>query len=901
MKVLQSIILFLFISSAASADTVVAGYRSDFVYDAPLTEGWQYLWNAPSGWVANVSSGDQRSGFIGVPGDYVPLLDAGTTWTPDGDGDGSNNTPGSYLKLTEGGGHPGRHATGSNLRARFAIAAFTVPEDGIYTVTNSYLTKISAAGDGLEVLVFPGISSPVLRREVEPGGTVDFDVRIGYLDAGQTIYVAVGSGATATSDAFQMDYDIVHTPGTNIQQQIDYAVMEGRTHVVVEPGRYYSAKTARHVDLNELTNLVIEAEGVTLIGQTPYRGFELEDCHNVTVTGLTLDYDPVLHVQGTVENFGANWLDLRIHEGYPLPENASGSGMLYEPSGDVPLKQGGAQRFLKTDGTAFLPLEPDLFRYTFSQSSTDTIAVGDYFSMVQSIVIPHGIALVDSAEITLRRVAVHCAPTFGIIVFGGGDLTFDEVEVVPGEQPLLASVKRLRSSGADGIHVRASTGNVRMTGCRTEYAGDDCLVLTSPYAMVIDAPAEDVARVVFKTAEPYRAGDGIELYEHATTQKVYRTLVSMTEAPLTETEVEALTDLYFPQGRFVEYTAYDLELDTPVNAQPGDFISNESQSNEGYLIADCYVENTRARGILVKAGDGIVSNCTVKTTWLAGLQMRPDPVLWLEGDYVHDMQVIGNTIINCGINSYSKGAIRIDSEDASGWNRLGHEKILLEDNVVSNSPGLSLWMACAVDVELRNNRFYDSHEWMVVADEWNESVIWLDTVDNVSFTGTNWVYNLGTSADRDNLIGYGDDVGAVSGRLYRPLAEVVPERNPVYITWQNEYALVGNAEGDDDGDRLSNFAEFAQGGNPTNGNHTGYTPAIVTGDGSIGYVHVQRMNAGVGYGLEFTDDLVCGKWSAGEYTAVSTNQLHGQFSVVTNYIGHAGSSNGFIRLMLEQL
>lgn len=885
----------------ATAGSVVANYRDDFSADAPLTSGWQYLWNAPSGWVANASSGDERSGFVGVPGEYVPLMDAGNYWTPDGDTSGTNNTPAGYLKLTGGGGHPGKNAAGANSRDRYAIAAFTVPSNGFYSITNSFISKTSSNGDAVEVLVFPGVSSPVIQREAEPASTNDFDCTIGYLDAGQTIYVAIGPGATASSDSFQMDYEILHVPGTDIQQQINAAVTAGDTNVVLMPGRYYSNKTARHVDLNNISDLTIQAAGVTLIGQTPYRGFELQNCHNVTLNGLTLDYDPVLHVQGTIEAIGSNWLNLRVHEGYPIPSDVQGSTMVYEPTGDHPLKQAAAQRYPKEDGTELEKLEPDLVRINFNAFVSDSTQVGDYFSILQPINIPHGMAILDSTQVTVDGVTVHSAPTFGIIADGGGDLTFNNVQVVPGEKPLLASVKRLRSSGADGIHVKSSSGNIQIENCRLEYTGDDSLVLTSPYAMVVDAPSSDVVRVVFKRYEFYAPGDLLELYEHASTQRVEQTLVSMTTAPLSAAQVQALTDQYFPDGRFVEYMAYDLTLDAPVNAAPGDFISNDDRSNEGFLIAGCHVQNTRARGILIKAGSGVISNCVVDTTWLSGLQLRPEPAVWLEGDYARNVQVIGNTFNNCGIISQANGSIRLDSEDAYGWNALGHENILFENNVVSNAPGISLYMAYAANVELRDNSFCNSHEWMVVPYTWTESVIFLHTVSNVSFTGTNWVRNLGPFADPDILIRKGGNVKLLSGQLYRPFDEVVMERNPDYVAWKDNYSLAQGADGNDDGDQLNNFAEFALGGDPTNSNDIGYVPSLGSEGGGVEYVHVQRRDATLGYSLELSDNLVSNVWTTGGYTIVSTNWLDPDFDVVTNQIPDAGKTSEFIRLIIEQL
>jgi hypothetical protein len=194
---------------------LVADYNNDYSASIPLAAGWRYLWNAPVGWEAGVSAGDLSSGAIGYPDNYVALLDAGSSWTPDGDTSGTNNSPGSYLKLTSGNGHPGNgYASGPN-QDRYAIAAFTVPSNGVYAIENSTLNKTSTNGDGVEVLVFADdASNPVIQRVAEPASTTHFNVQIGYLEAGQSIYVAFGAVDSASADFFEMDYSIFLYPAT---------------------------------------------------------------------------------------------------------------------------------------------------------------------------------------------------------------------------------------------------------------------------------------------------------------------------------------------------------------------------------------------------------------------------------------------------------------------------------------------------------------------------------------------------------------------------------------------------------------------------------------------------------------------------------------------------------------
>ena len=145
------------------AQTVVANYRDDYVGSGSPAAGWQYLWNAPEGWDVGVT-GDQASGFIGVPEGYRALVSTvDSTWTADGDTTGGNNAPSGFLRLSSTGGHPGLHSGTTNKRDRYAIAAYTVPAGGYYTIENSFITVGSAAGDGVEVLVLPGRSEAVLR------------------------------------------------------------------------------------------------------------------------------------------------------------------------------------------------------------------------------------------------------------------------------------------------------------------------------------------------------------------------------------------------------------------------------------------------------------------------------------------------------------------------------------------------------------------------------------------------------------------------------------------------------------------------------------------------------------------------------------------------------------------
>ena len=192
-------------------DTLVASYRRDYRVREPLVSGWKYLWNAPDGWTPAGESGNMWTGRMGQPVNYQPLVAAGGTWTADGDQNGENHVPDRYVCLNPTGGHPGGgNNVYRNYEGRFVIAAYTVSEAGHYVLKDTSLSlEQSEAGDGIHLMVHVNDRPPVLEKMVPPGETVLFDVVLGNLSAGDTIYVGVGPKIKLYSDGFQWNFSIV--------------------------------------------------------------------------------------------------------------------------------------------------------------------------------------------------------------------------------------------------------------------------------------------------------------------------------------------------------------------------------------------------------------------------------------------------------------------------------------------------------------------------------------------------------------------------------------------------------------------------------------------------------------------------------------------------------------------
>lgn len=122
-----------------------------------------------------------------------------------------------------------------------------------------------------------------------------------------------------------------------------------------------------------------------------------------------------------------------------------------------------------------------------------------------------------------------------------------------------------------------------------------------------------------------------------------------------------------------------------------------------------------------------------------------------------------------------------------------------------------------------------------------------------------------------------------------------------FDTWSGTWGVnIGAATNDYDGDLVSNFAEYAFGGNPTNALDSGVAPELETDGSGLVYVFPQRSDdATLAYSVETTDDLVSGVWTNAGTTVIDTNVTGNTLDYVTNSVSTTDPQL-FIRLEVQQ-
>jgi hypothetical protein len=290
----------------------------------------------------------------------------------------------------------------------------------------------------------------------------------------------------------------------DLRRVIATGLSSGQRTIIVPHGIYRGAAPAGGnvcLTLNNVSNVNIIGVGVTMICTDLGRAIEFERCSDVSLTGMTVDYDPLPFTQGQIIDVSPaeSWLDVKIDAGYAVRAQARID--VVDP----------ATRFRRRDmpfmWDTTAEVRPGGIVRIHSKTTAGFARVGDLASLGGDIVgqpykIVHTIAIDDCARITLNDVTVCSSNCMGIVAAGGnGGHQFLNCRVVPGPPPAGATEPRILSTDADGILTSSMKYGALTKGCEIRDCGDDswsvqssdCVVLKSDGNTVYFTSRDDMA------------------------------------------------------------------------------------------------------------------------------------------------------------------------------------------------------------------------------------------------------------------------------------------------------------------------------------------------------------------------------------------------------------------------
>jgi hypothetical protein len=541
-------------------------------------------------------------------------------------------------------------------------------------------------------------------------------------------------------------------PGA-LQGRIMEAYRAAARKVTISPGIYRirTGGGGTPLALRDMSDFEIDARGAVFVFTEPSKGaIRFDNCRRVTLRGVSIRFDPLPFTQGVIEAIAPDgmWYDLQVDKGYPDLGDASGFPAL--PGGDVFDRKTSWWKAGAAGLTPTLIERVGLGRYRLhwqhpAGPGTWPTEVGDKMVFRGRLWGP-AVLLSACAQMSLTGITITSSPSVGIVERGGlGGNQYSHITIKRGPSPEGASADPLVSVIADGFHSSGMRRGPVIENCYFEGMMDDGVAVHGSYSLVVGVHGAELV-IANNHFEP---GDPLRLYDTG-------------NLPVAEAKVLSVTsdDSYRPPRDSLRKTVADiargpyfrLTLDHAVPAEFDCVVANGNALGSGYRVRNNTIRHHRARGVLLKADDGLVENNTIEGSTIGGIIITPE-FEWAEADYSRNIIIRNNTIRYVGYFGYQMGAISVgawDSDHNHAVAGAGHQNIVIEGNTISDINGVNLAITSAQNVLVQDNRFVRSHlrePWRLPR-AWDmnpNAVIWLTECWNIRFKG-NTVSNPGPFA-----------------------------------------------------------------------------------------------------------------------------------------------------------
>lgn len=434
----------------------------------------------------------------------------------------------------------------------------------------------------------------------------------------------------------------------------------GKKTIIIPPGRYRETPAGgSHLSFHDLQGVKIIADHVEMDCAATVQAIGFDHCTNVTLRGLTVDYNPLPFTEGKIVALGPDksWVEFEIFDGYP--ENQLRERIeIFDP----------ATRELRRASYygwgAFERTGPHRYRISKGKNyhyhpNVDTEQVGDILvtnNRTPDRGGPHAVILSDCVNVKLEAVTLYASPMFGFFETGCRGSTYLRCKIerrAPDDDPVQRAYPRMRSLNADAFHSADATQGPAIIGCTAHFQGDDCVNIHGRYYYVAGGRGNQL-RLVTSRQPAIMAGDPVAFlpYDGPRPPDAVAVRIEPDADSLTMGERTFINKLNLVESvrrRFLGGNAkvYRLTLDRDVNLPEGSAVCSANRIGNGFVVKNCDFGDNRSRGILIKASHGEVTDNRITKSRMSAVLISPE-FEWLEAGCSSDVIVKGNVIHGCG-------------------------------------------------------------------------------------------------------------------------------------------------------------------------------------------------------------------------------------------------------------
>lgn len=543
-------------------------------------------------------------------------------------------------------------------------------------------------------------------------------------------------------------------------------------------GTYTSATTA--INLTNVSfpkGLVIDGTGVKIVMTNFVNGITLTNTTGVTISNLTIDYDPLPFTQGTVSQVTTNaggattsaLLTLDAGAQWAPPPAASSSapiGRVWAVDATGNLAYNTPTYYL----TAITPQASRQYLLSWQFPTVDGLRVG------HKLVIPLTVGGIRAAwlrtctDCGFDNVRIYASPDIAVFDQFSTGSRYNKVSVIP-----RSNSGNIASCNADGIHVQNCANGPTITNCTVTHAGDDGIVTHTLLGLVMGAATDtNTIRIATKfSAVPwFFPGDTLGFFPGAGTGAYFTAVVGTI----------AQNPNVTPPAGFDFISDITLAAGQRVNVDASTWVNDITRAAPGFVIQDNVVANTRARGIFARGINGKIVNNQISYIAMAGIGSMAFANTPFEGDFNQNLLIQGNTLSDINYSPISgdnlAGAISVTvglqlpgstEAGAFSWgSKSGHTNTTIIGNTIRKSRGPYVHLHGGNKWEISGNFFHNPQTLSAPVqnrfDRLDENcVVWLSSVDAVAFgtRGANTVIQRGPTTSP--IVSQGTNVTNVTG------------------------------------------------------------------------------------------------------------------------------------------
>lgn len=425
-------------------------------------------------------------------------------------------------------------------------------------------------------------------------------------------------------------------------------------------------------DLSDINNLTIDGNGSSLVFSGFISPFNLENCRDIVIENLSIDFTRTFHSEGLITNVWDGGIDIKFPDDYNV--NISNGYLIFSDNEGIVYPYSNMLEFdsdkrepalyakdiwLGGNGVKAIQNEDGSFRITGEDmvgSEGNVMIFGARYRYNPAF------TLADCDGVTVRDVTLYHCGGMGVIAQRCRNIELNKLNITPGNG-------RMVSITADATHFVNCGGFIRMIDCLFENQKDDATNIHGLYMAVDSVVAPDRMIVRWYNSGQY----GVDFIKPGMTLEIVDNENLNTYSRHTVKDVNRLNKIY-TEVTFTEPLPDEIEKRHVVAAD---------DEYPSVLIKGCRMRSNRARGLLLGSRGSIVVEDNYFHIPGAAILFEGDGNYWWEQSGVRDVVIRNNVFENCnyGYSNWGSACIAVGSGIPKRDDCRYHKNIKVEKNI----------------------------------------------------------------------------------------------------------------------------------------------------------------------------------------------------------------------------